>query len=58
MVVHGCGWKYLTLWELNIKSYVEPFLIAKHTLQPPPEQPFVTSTMVKIIAQYIGAQAN
>jgi hypothetical protein len=60
MVVRGCGWKYLTLQYLNIKSYVKPFLVAKTHPTNTPQQPFVfvTSTMVKNIEYDIGAQAN
>jgi hypothetical protein len=58
MGVHGCGWKYLTLRLLNIKSYVKPFLVAKHTPQTPPNSHLWTSTMVKNIEYDIGAQSN
>ena len=50
MVVHGCGWKYLTLRELDFKSYVKPFLIAKTHPTNNPQLPYVLSTMVENIA--------
>ena len=49
MDVRSCGWKYLTLRELDIKSYVKPFLVAKAHPTNTPQQPFVTSTMVENI---------
>ncbi len=58
MVVRGCGWKYLTLRLLNIKSYVKPFLVAKTHPTNTPQQPLWTSTMVENIEYDIGAQAN
>ena len=32
MVLHCCGWKYLSIRYFTSKSYVKPFLVAKtHT---------------------------
>jgi hypothetical protein len=47
MVVRGCGWKYLTLQEPNINSYVKPFLDPFSSPNQHPEPLFETSTMVE-----------
>ncbi len=44
--------------SLILNPTLNPFSSPKHTLQPPPEQPFVTLTMAENIGLYIGAQAN